>query len=47
VKPSAKRVEDEDENEDDIPVRCFSSAQYLHYLTTCCQIEALKGLVLA
>jgi hypothetical protein len=40
-------VEDEDENEDDIPVRCFFPAQYLHYLATCCQIEVLKGLVLA
>ena len=44
VKPVAKRIEDEDENEDDIPERCVSSAQYLPFLITCCRNKPDKGL---
>ena len=41
VKPVTKRIEDEDEN--DIPGRRVSPAQYHQSLTTCCQIKATKG----
>jgi hypothetical protein len=39
VKPVAKRIED------DMPARGVSPAKYLQFLTTCCQKNALKGLM--
>jgi hypothetical protein len=46
VKHAAQRIEDEHEHddEDDRPACGVSQAQYLQFLTTCCQIKATKGL---
>jgi hypothetical protein len=40
VKSVAKQIEDEneyDDEDDDIPERCVSPAQYLQFIATCCQ----------